>query len=381
MSVPTWAAGAVASTLDDGAGGRLAASALGFLAVLTLVVALPALLVGAAVVDTGGGTSLGDGTGLPAGARPFLAVYEDAARVYGVSPFLLMATHEDETAFSTSTAPGVRDGVNSAGCCAGAMQFSITAGATPGQGGRGGTWAGYAHAADRARLARPAAYPGRFTAPAFARANVYDSYDAIYAAAAYFHALGAGPGLDERTYRALLSYKGTPPASIPFARHDYERARELERLAAGTAGTAGLVAPAFGADMVRVAPAGAWLAAVPGAPGGRCDRRILPNLVYLIRRYRLAVTDCHSTDAVHAAGGEHPLGLGVDLVPGPGGSWELVDELAAAAEPAQDQPRPPFRWVGYDGDPNHGRGNHLHLSWQHAPAAFNTPAPWVLVAR
>ena len=84
---------------------------------------------------------------------------------------------------------------------------------------------------------------------------------------------------------------------------------------------------------------------------------------------------------MHAAGGEHPLGLGADLVPGPGGSWELVDELAAAAEPVQDHPRPPFRWVGYDGDPNHGRGNHLHLSWQHAPAAFNTPAPWALVAR
>jgi len=141
MGVPTWAAGAVAGAVDDGAGGRLVAGALGFLAVLTLVVALPGLLVGAAVLDTGGGTSLGDGTGLPAGARPFLAVYEDAARAYGVSPFLLMATHEDETAFSTSTAPGVRDGVNTAGCCAGPMQFSITAGATPAQGGRGGLFA------------------------------------------------------------------------------------------------------------------------------------------------------------------------------------------------------------------------------------------------
>ena len=31
-----------------------------------------------------------------------------------------------------------------------------------------------------------------------------------------------------------------------------------------------------------------------------------------------------------------------------------------------EPPRPPFRWVGYDGDAGHGCGNHLHLSWNHA---------------
>ncbi len=25
-----------------------------------------------------------------------------------------------------------------------------------------------------------------------------------------------------------------------------------------------------------------------------------------------------------------------------------------------------MRWVGYNGDANHGRGNHLHLSWSHS---------------
>ncbi len=67
----------------------------------------------------------------------------------------------------------------------------------------------------------------------------------------------------------------------------------------------------------------------------------------------------------------------MDLVPGPGGTWDDVDRLAAWAEPIQDHPRPPFRWVGYDGDPNHGRGNHLHLSWRHAPAAGHPPVAWV----
>ena len=31
-----------------------------------------------------------------------------------------------------------------------------------------------------------------------------------------------------------------------------------------------------------------------------------------------------------------------------------------------EHPRPPFRWVGYEGDAGHGCGNHLHLSWNHA---------------
>ena len=81
--------------------------------------------------------------GLPAGARPFLRIYEDAGRVWPVNPFVLMAIHENETNFSLSTLPGVRSGVNFAGCCAGPMQFSI---ASPANGGQGGTWAAYRHA-------------------------------------------------------------------------------------------------------------------------------------------------------------------------------------------------------------------------------------------
>src|ERR687897_2633353 len=76
--------------------------------------------------------------GLPAGARPFLRIYEDAARVYQVSPFLLVAVHEDESSFSSSTLPGVASGVNFAGCCAGPLQFYIAGGASPAVGGAGG---------------------------------------------------------------------------------------------------------------------------------------------------------------------------------------------------------------------------------------------------
>ena len=197
------------------------------------------------------------GRGLPAGARPFLRMYSDAAAVYGINAFLLMAVHEDETNYGRSALPGVRSGVNSAGCCAGPMQFYIGGGASPVAGGRGMTWAGYRDAYRSARLARPGSYPNRFTRPEHARPNVYDSYDSIYAAAKYFRGLGAGRRLDQRSFQALVRYKGTPPASIPFARRDYERARELEQLAAA--------GPGGGVDA----------GPVPVVPGSRA--RVLPN--------------------------------------------------------------------------------------------------------
>jgi hypothetical protein len=168
------------------------------------------------------------GTGsLPRGAQPFEPIYDDAARAFGVNRFLLMAVHEDETNYGNSTAKGVTDGLNFAGCCAGPMQFLIASGARNTIGGRGGTWAGYANAYrdPRVRLRRPKDYPGMY-AP---HPNVYDSYDSIYAAAKYFHGLDVGPELDNRTLEALRHYKGTPPASEPFAQHDYQRAKQLEK--------------------------------------------------------------------------------------------------------------------------------------------------------
>jgi len=57
-------------------------------------------------------------------------------------------------------------------------------------------------------------------------------------------------------------------------------------------------------------------------------------------------------------------------------SWAPITRLALWAEPVQSQPRPPFRWVGYDGDAGHGCGNHLHLSWEHAAAPRLQLAEW-----
>ena len=60
-------------------------------------------------------------------------------------------------------------------------------------------------------------------------------------------------------------------------------------------------------------------------------------------------------------------------------TWAPITRLALWAEPVQNEPALPFRWVGYDGDAGHGCGNHLHLSWNHAPAPQFQLAEWVEV--
>ena len=211
--------------------GLLARAALWALLALLGLLALALGLLGF-VAGVGGRISP---AGLPAGARPFLRIYEDAARVYAS-----LAVSADggargrELLQQLDAARGSRSGVNFAGCCAGPMQFYIAGGASPAVGGAGATWAGYRHAYRRARLPRPAAYPLRIERP---HPNVYDSYDSIYAAASYFHELGAGARLDSRSFQALVSYKGSPPASVPYARADYERALELDAIARSTVQT------------------------------------------------------------------------------------------------------------------------------------------------
>lgn len=122
---------------------------------------------------------------------------------------------------------------------------------------------------------------------------------------------------------------------------------------------------------------------IPDFPGERIDRRLLSDIRWMERRWDILVTDGYSDDGVHAANGEHPIGLAADIVPNKaaGGTWKQIDRLAAWAEPVQDQPRAPFRWVGYDGDAGHGRKNHLHLSWSHSDTKPFTPARTVYTVR
>ena len=123
----------------------------------------------------------------------------------------------------------------------------------------------------------------------------------------------------------------------------------------------------------RARTSGGRFVAIPGAPGHTIDRRLLADVAYLQRKYKIAIVAGYELHG-HAKKGEHPIGLALDIVPGPGGSWSDIDRLAKWAEPRQNRPRAPFRWVGYNGDKNHGRGNHLHLSWNHTPAKRGRPA-------
>ena len=132
---------------------------------------------------------------------------------------------------------------------------------------------------------------------------------------------------------------------------------------------------------------GRWVP-IPGQTWARVDRRILADVLYLVRRYRVRVTEGYATTG-HAHFGEHPLGLAVDIEPGPGGTWADVSRLARWAEPRQNRPRFPFRFVGWNGDYNHGHPSvckrsrgcapHLHLSWAHTPGRPRQPVRTVWV--
>ncbi len=136
-------------------------------------------------------------------------------------------------------------------------------------------------------------------------------------------------------------------------------------------------------------------ASIPHEEGDMVDKRIIGDLRWIAARYPIYITDgysgplpngehvgCHQC---HVKGSDHYNGLAVDVVPlngTPGkcdATWAPITRLAEWAEPVQNQPVAPFRWVGYNGDAGHGCGNHLHISWQHAPAPMYQLAEWVEV--
>ena len=133
---------------------------------------------------------------------------------------------------------------------------------------------------------------------------------------------------------------------------------------------------------------------IPHEAGDMVDSRIIPDLKWLAQRYGIYVTDGYSGPApgggwagchgCHVRGSDHYNGLGVDIVPAEPSSrcdakWTAISRLARWAEPVQNKPVLPFRWVGYDGDSGHGCGHHLHLSWNHASAKQYEVAQWVEV--
>jgi hypothetical protein len=157
-------------------------------------------------------------------------------------------------------------------------------------------------------------------------------------------------------------------------------------LIAVTAVGAGLLAAVASAEMTstKLGPrlcetkGGGKFVKIPGFPGEKIDRRLLADIEFLLEKYKhkIFITDGYSTDPVHSRNGEHPIGLALDIVPDYSRTkkWRKVSRLAKWAEPKQDRPRAPFRWVGYNGDAGHGRRDHLHLSWSHSDTRPEDPA-------
>ncbi len=60
---------------------------------------------------------------------------------------------------------------------------------------------------------------------------------------------------------------------------------------------------------------GGKIVGIPGFPGEKIDQRLLNDIKYLRRKYKIFITDGYSTDPVHSANGEHPRGVAMDIVP------------------------------------------------------------------
>ena len=156
--------GATASTSSTTL--SLGAIAATVLLVLTAFVSVLAVVIQAstcAATNAQSAPSTDAEQGIPAN---YLALYRHAGREYGLPWQVLAAIGSIETDHGRSTAPGVSSGVNTYGCCAGPMQFSVI--------GSPSTWDSYGVDGNGDGAKSP-----------------YDPADAIPAAAAYLVASGA----------------------------------------------------------------------------------------------------------------------------------------------------------------------------------------------
>lgn len=132
----------------------------------------------------------------------FYPIYATAQRTFGVNWLLIASIHRQESAFST--APGIYQGLNFAGCCGGPMQFNVTNGPVT-------TWA---LVSDSYRYGpRPASYDHMTVR----HPSIYDDFDSIMAAAHLLSADGAGATLDGTAWNAAYDYYGHDATGVTYA--------------------------------------------------------------------------------------------------------------------------------------------------------------------
>jgi hypothetical protein len=359
----------------------MTAAVLGNRKVLTVVGVVVALLgvavLGIVMAITGAGfgcTSASASSASGAGAASSeipprrLRLYQAAGRRFDVDWAFLASIGAQECHHGTCA------GDNGSGC-AGPMQIAVRRGSPCSPGSGETLWERYGVDADHDGIADPD-----------------DPADAIFTAARILRQAKHAPptgGSYKDYYNAACAYYGAcGDATADYADQVMARAvtygfgGDQPQGAGGCGGTDLQPAGDGGLGPVVRDRSPGGLAALPititAGAAIECDRRIRDDVLWLARRYRVTVTACF---AIHASGGEHPLGAAVDLVPNPGESWSSSTERlaravgwrrsCAASGVAPACARPPFRFVGYDGYPGHGDpahcacgdNAHLHLSW------------------
>jgi len=376
--------GILEQTIEQATGSSVAArilsSGIATFAIILIVGSGGAILVSTSGASCGPATQpVGEVSGVP---EQWIAAYKGAAERFHLGsrgPAILAAIHKVETNFGTADLPGVKSGVNSYGCCAGPMQFSVPPAFD--------AWGAFGVDGD-----------------GDGDTDVYDDVDAIYAAANLLH----GAGAPRDWYGAIFSYNHADWYVAEVERYakrfgDFAGVVEVTDTECSEGGPSG---PANLERAVRVYSPRNYKALparlnAPGYGGAKVDARIYDDVVWVLETYDLRVTA--GAESGHASHGD---GAALDMVPagdlGSQSSWDqtagrLARDIgwipscgASGVLPACPL-KPAFRFVGYDGYPSHGSPRtcgggcpaHIHVSWSNASGGVGAlapkPAEWIMV--
>jgi hypothetical protein len=264
---------------------RIVLPGLALLGTLALVLAMAtvAMIVGVKPVTLGSAPSALARTEIP---PIYLRLYREMGERYGLDPWILAGIGYVETQHGQSAAPGVHEGVNAFGCCAGPMQISLD--------GSPSTW-------DRFRV----------DGDGDGRMSVYEPADAIATAARYLKASGAPADY----HAALFAYNHAEwyVAQVLAKANEYRGAATGELPAAPEG-----VPPA--AESTRGILANRRIALTPlqrtDVRSGVLDARLLGALAWTGEHHAVVITALksdHSRTTVDGNVSNHSVGRAMDI--------------------------------------------------------------------